>query len=524
MDCIGTRTINSILKHRADTWGDKECIVFEDRQGRVSRYTYRELEAYAARYAALFAQNGIRRGDKVVVHMANCPEYLFILFGLAHIGAVMVPTNTLATSFEMEHYIKFSDASAIVTDPTHIEMIREVADDCEGVKILFLARTVAWYPNERLFERSVIINDALDADFEAPPPADLSPEDDVMILFSSGTPAKASAVMLTHANAVFAGTFGSQAWKVRPEDRHLMVLPLFHVNGLFISAMPTLTAGAALIMTEQFSASRYMDQARRHAATTSSLVAATVRMLLNQPPHYLDNKNSLRLIMYAIAITDEEWELFENRFQVRLCDLWGMTETLGATTVNPIDGPFKKNCIGLPRLGNEVKIVDQSGSEQPHGTPGEIIVKGVPGRTLMKGYYKEPEATAEMIRDGWLYTGDMGFMDQDGYLYFKDRIKSVIKRAGENISAREVENVLVMHPAVAEATVLAVPDQMRDEAVCAFIVLDGGQACTEQELIDWCAERMAKFKVPGIVKFLERIPRDTEGNLQLDLLKKEARI
>ncbi len=522
MDCIGSRTLNSILEHKAEVFGDKEWLIFEDRQGNVTRYTYSRFNQCVNAYAALFARLGIVKGNKVVVHMNNCPEYLISLFALGKLGAVMVPTNNLSTKFEMDHFMKFSDAVAVITDPAHLDMISEVVDDCENIKRVFLARTVPWYPNDKLFSTVEVINGVLEEEDagEAPPSVTVEPEDDLMIMFSPGNQARANAVQLTHANAVFAGTFGAQAWKVMPEDRHFIVLPLFHINGVFISMMPTLTAGATLIMAEQFSSSRYMEQARRHEATTSSLVAAAVRMILNQPPHYLDNKNNLRLIMYAIAISGEEWDLFENRFQVKLCDLWGMTETLGATTINPIDGRFKKNCIGLPRLGNEVKIVDEQGSETPPGTPGEIVVKGVPGRTIMKGYYKEPDATAETLGDGWLHTGDMGYMESDGYFHFVDRIKNVIKRAGENISAHEVEQVLLQHEKVAEAVVIAIPDQIRDEAVTAFLVLKKGASCTEKEIIDWCAERMAKFKVPSIVKVMESIPRDAEGNIELDTLKK----
>jgi crotonobetaine/carnitine-CoA ligase len=231
-------------------------------------------------------------------------------------------------------------------------------------------------------------------------------------------------VQLTHANAVFAGIFGAQAWKVAAEDRHLLTLPLFHINAQFISLMPTLTAGATLILTEQFSAARYMEQVRGHRSTTTSLVGAMVRMILHEPSTSRDADNSLRIIMYAIAVTDDEWSTFESRFQVRLCDLWGMTETLGATTINPIDGIMKKNCVGIPRLGNAVKVVDGNGVEVPAGTAGEIVVQGVPGRTIMKGYYKNAEATRETVRDGWLHTGDYASMDEDGYFHFIGRKKS----------------------------------------------------------------------------------------------------
>jgi crotonobetaine/carnitine-CoA ligase len=354
------------------------------------------------------------------------------------------------------------------------------------------------------------------------PQVAIDSEDDLMMLFTSGTTSRPKAVQLTHANALFAGIFGAQGYKVVPEDRHFMVLPLFHVNAQFISVMPTLTAGATLVMTEQFSASKYMEQARRYGATTTSLVAATAKMILAQPRHELDGHNNFRLVMYAIAITEEQWTEFETRFKVKLSDLWGLTETLAETTMNPPDLEMKRNCIGLCRLGNEMKVVDDEGKEVSPGTVGEIVVHGVPGRTIMKGYYKNPEATAQTIRGGWLHTGDNGYMDEDGYFHFVDRKKDMIKRGGENVAAVEVEYVLSLHPKVQEAAVVGVPDPVRDEAIMALIVLQEGETCTEEEIINFCKERLAKFKVPGFVEFKKSFPKTSIGKIQKNLLRQEA--
>jgi len=522
VDCIGYGNLGKVLEHKAYSQGNREAIVYEDAEGRVTTHNFAQFNERANRYANLFTGKGIKKGDKVVVHMRNCPEYLFAWFGLAKIGAVMVPTNVLSTAPEMEHFINYSDAVAVVTQPDYLALIREMLPKCAGLRELFLARTTLSYPNRELFPDVVLLDEAL-GEMSADPPAGaaVSPDDDALIIFSSSTNAQYSAVELTNANAVFAGIFGAQLFKMTCNDRDFMVLPLFHVNGLFISALPTITAGAALIMTEQFSASRYMEQVRRYGVTTASLVGATVRMVLNQPAHELDGHNVLRLMKFAIPVSDEEWQMFETRFNVRLCDLWGLTETLGATTINPIDGKFKRNCVGLPRLGNEVKIVDDSGVEAPVNTPGEMVVKGIPGRTIMKGYYKEPAATANIIRDGWLFTGDRGYMDEEGYFHFLDRIKNVIKRAGENIAAPEVEKVIAAHHKVKDVVVIAAPDPIRDEALTAFIVVKDGQTCTEEEIFSWCSQRLAKFKIPSFIKFRGSLPRDGAGAVLKNILKRE---
>ena len=521
MDIIGTKNLRDVIELKVSQFPNKECIVFEDREGNVIRYTYTEFNILINKYANILLDKGIKKDDKVVVHMLNSPEYLFSWFALGKIGAIMIPTNVLSGGFELEYYLNYSESVAVITEPNYMDTFTGLLDKCKSVKQIFLARTSPRYPSQKLYPDSIVMADLLRDTSAELPEIEINIEDDLMWLFTSGTTSRPKAVQLTHANAVFAGIFGAQAWKVTPEDRHFIVLPLFHVNGQFISVMPTLTAGATLIMAEQFSATKFMPQVRAHGATTTSLVAATLKMAYNQPPHELDAENNLRIVMYAIVIPDEIWEGFEKRFSTKLCDLWGMTETLGATTLNPIDGVMKRNCIGMPRAENAIKVIDEKGNEVPSGTVGEVIVQGVPGRTLMKAYYNNPEATAETIRDGWLYTGDNAYMDEDGYFHFVDRKKDMIKRSGENVAATEVEYVISLHPKVKENVVIGVPDPIRDEAIMALIILNPGETCEEQEIIDWCAEKLAKFKVPGFVKFKEDFPRTSIGKVQKNILKKE---
>lgn len=423
MDIIGTRNLRRVLEDKVHAFGSKEFIVFEDAEGYVVHYTYRQFDEIVNRYANIILSKGIKKGDKIAVHLMNSPEYLFSLFALAKIGAIMVPTNILSGALEMEYFIDFSDCVGIITEPGYMDLCTSIVGTCKKPQHLFLVKTSPEYPNARLFPSAIIMADELKDASAQVPEVSISVEDDLMMLFNHA-PVRPKAVQLTHANALFAGIFGAQAWKVVPEDRHMLTLPLFHINALFISLMPTLIAGATLILIEQFNAARYMEQVRRHRATTASLVGAMVRMILKEPATVHDAENALRLIMYAIAVSDEEWDTFESRFQVKLCDLWGMTETLGATTINPLDGIMKKNCVGIPRLGTAVKVVDHNGAEVSPGIAGELIVHGVPGRTIMKGYYKDAEATYETIRDGWLHTGDYAYMDEDGYFHFIGRQKS----------------------------------------------------------------------------------------------------
>lgn len=420
MDCIGTQNLRKVLEYKVRQFSDKEFLVFEDQEGYVISYTYRQFDEMVNRYATILMSKGIKKGDKVTVHLSNSPEFLFSFFACAKIGVVAVPTNILSGVPEMEYFLDFSDAVGVITEPRYMELFDSLLGKCKKVQQVFVARTGAGYPHSRLYPHATVITDELKDTPAALPEVPIDAEDVLMIFFTHEQ-VRPKAIQLTHANAVFAGIFGAQAWKVTPADRHFITLPLFHINAEFMSLMPTLMAGATAIIAEQFSPARYREQARRHRATIASLLGAMVRMILNEPPSASDGDHTLRLIMYAIAVSDEEWDVFESRFKVTLCDLWGMTQTLGATTMNPIDGVVKKNCIGLPRLGNAVMVVDEHDTEVPVGTVGELVVQGVPGRTIMKGYYKNPDATSETIRNGWLHTGDYAYMDEDGYFHFVGR-------------------------------------------------------------------------------------------------------
>ncbi len=516
MDMIGSATLVDVFERTCRTFPQKEFIVFEDRQGTVESFTYERAEALVNSYASILVSHGITPGERVLVHLHNCPAWIFIWLACARLGAVMVPLNTLSGDFELDYCIEHTGALAIVTEPDFFERFVALRKQHPCLRTIFLARTSSAQPG------AIVLDAEKDAIPQECSPAPLSNDDDLMWLFTSGTTSRPKAVQLTHANAVFAGMFGSRWWKITPSDRHMLVLPLFHVNAQFISVMPVLTAGATLIMTEIFSASHYMEQIRHHRATITSLVATTLTMIFNQPEHALDERNDLRLIMYAIGLPREKLLAFQERFKAPLCELWGMSETLGATTINPPDGDMRLNCIGIARTENQVKIVDDDGCEVSPGTVGEMIVHGIPGRTIMKGYYNDAAATDATIRDNWLYTGDNARMDEQGYFYFVDRKNDMIKRASENVAACEVEYVVSLHPAVQEVAVVGVPDEVREEAVLAFVIVLPGASCNEQEIIIWCTDKLADFKVPGSIRFVPDFPRTSLGKVQKNILRQRA--
>jgi len=245
-------------------------------------------------------------------------------------------------------------------------------------------------------------------------------------------------------------------------------------------------------------------------------------MILAQDHHPLEEKNRLRAVIFSQNVTEQQLVEFEGRFGCPLLQLYGMTETIAPPTLNPLYGERRNMGIGRPTLPASLRIVDEDGRDVPAGEVGELLVAGTPGVTLMAGYLDDPRATEEALRNGWLHTGDNVRTDEDGYLYFVDRGKDMIKRAGENISAGEVEAVINSHPAVFDCAVIGMPDSMRDEAVKAFVVPMEGAAISSVELTAWCARRLAKFKVPGAIEFVGSLPRTSVGKIQKEKLRQRT--
>jgi len=352
----------------------------------------------------------------------------------------------------------------------------------------------------------------------------IEPTDDAAILYTSGTTARPKGVQVTHANYIYAGETVAKAVRLAPEDRHLTVLPLFHGNAQYYSTMSTLVTGASMVLCSRFSASRYFETAIRHECTVASLFAAPIRMILAQPRDPSAAGNCLRVVIYAQSITPAQEVEWSERFKAPLLQIWGMTETMGPPLMNPVDDQRRNQSTGFPAMGYEVALMDEDGRIiEGADETGEIVVRGLSGWSLMKGYYRNPEATAQTVRDDWLRSGDNARRDADGYCYFIDRAKDMIKRSGENVAATEVESVVMQHPAVFECAVIGVPDEMRDEKIKAVVVLKSGARASEEELTSWCAERLAKFRVPEIVEFREELPRTSVGKIQKHLLRREHR-
>jgi carnitine-CoA ligase len=511
---VGNRTLRQLLEYRVATMPDKTFLIFDDLEGSVTQLSYARFDAQVNRTAHLLRKLGLNKGEKINIHLPNCLEFLYLWFGAAKIGVVVMPTNILSVPAELEYLVGHSGSRFIFTQANYLVASIEVQQHSSNVEKVIICGSGTVSPGALDFA-ALLAEQPTDL-----PPAQVSPLDDVSILYTSGTTSRPKGVQVTNANFIYAGETVAKAIRLTPDDRHCVVLPLFHANAQYYSTMSTLVTGASMVFMARFSASSYFDTCIAHNCTVASLFAAPIRMILAQErrPEYRSNR--LRVALTAQNITAAQLDEWADRFGAPLLQLYGMTETMGPPLMNPIDYERRNLSIGLPALGYEVKLVDDEGEPVEQGQIGQILVHGQPGWSIMKGYFKDPEATTQTIREDWIWTGDNAYQDSNGYFYFVDRAKDMIKRAGENVAASEVEAVILQHPKVFDCAVIGVPDPLRDEAIKAFVVLHANEEATVEEIIDWCRGRLAKFRVPEFVEFRTELPRTSVGKIQKHLLRR----
>jgi crotonobetaine/carnitine-CoA ligase len=492
---VGNRTVASLLHELAERDPDRPMLVAEDLARETSTWTRAEVLSRSLAMAQILTENGVGQGDRVHIHMANRPEFLFTWFACALLGAVLVPTNAASSGHEIAFVASHSAARLTVTEAAHSDRA-----SATGLPMLIADRITLDGPAHR-------------------PSARVSSGDDAAVLYTSGTTANPKGVRVTHANYVWAGEVVAQSLRITERDRILIAMPLFHGNAQYYSTLPALVTGACLVLLPRFSATRYLSQARRHRATVGSLFAAPIRMILAQQPRPDWTPSTLRLVVFAQNITDAEHDRWAAATGVPLAQLYGMTETIAPPLMNPIDGTARPHAMGRPTLGYHCRVVRDDGSDAAIGEAGQLLVAGTPGISLMSGYLDDPDATAATLRDGWLHTGDIARIDADGFFSFVDRRKDMIRRAGENVAASEVEAVLLAHPHVADAAVVGIPDAIRDEAIIAFVVPHNG--LDRSELNEWCQQRLAAFRVPSEIHLRRELPRTSVGKIQKRVLRDE---
>jgi long-chain acyl-CoA synthetase len=495
-----TRTIRHHVDRRAAEQPDAPFLIAPE-TGAV--LTYGGLRRASLELGGCLDAVGVGKGEKVALMLRNGYQTARLLIGTMYAGRTVVPLNLLAQSSQLEYVLDHSDARLVFT-----------SDELQPRVAAALARV------RRPVELAVIDPDAtvIPSRAAGAPAAlpDVSEADDALLMYTSGTTGLPKGVLHTHRSVVAGGEFTSSAHRLSAADRVMCSLPLYHINGQIVTAVAPLVHGGSVVMPHRFSVSSYWDTVARHGCTWINLVPTLINYLVNAPDPRSRGLDLGRVKFCRSASAPLPPELhaaFEARFNVSIIETFGMTETCAPCFTNPYESARRK--IGSPgcAYGNEAKIVDPgSGRELPAGAVGEIMVRG---ENLMKCYYKDAAATAAAFDDqGWMRSGDLGYLDEDGFLFVTGRLKELIIKGGENIAPREIDEALQRHPAVLEAAAVGMPDPVYGQNILACVVLKPDAACSAAELLDFSRRELGPYKTPKVVKFLEALPKGPSGKVQ----------
>lgn len=491
--------IRTLIDNQALARADRPWLSWEPFEGEPLTWTYAEFHQVLRRFAAGLQARGVRPGQRVLVHLDNCPESVIAWLGCAYAGAVAVTTNAKSSADEIAYFADHSGAVGAITQPKFADLVAAAAPDLPWRAV---TATDNGAPPEALpegFEPFTAIDG--DPDGLAARPHD--PWADFAIQYTSGTTARPKAVLWTHGNALWGARSCAQNEDLRPDDVHLTHLPLFHTNAQAYSVLASLWAGAHVVLMPRFSASRFWPVSLKHGATWTSVVPFCVKALAAQPS---PPAHSYRF--WGNAICEPAWD---KRFGVKTIGWWGMTETIAHGTVGSSRQPDAPMSMGRPAPGYEIHVLDNDGNPVAPGEIGDLFVGGWRGVSLFKEYAGDPAATAAAFReDGLFITGDRVRLGLDGFLYFADRSKDMLKVGGENVAASEIERVIAGVPGVAEVAVVAKKHQMLDEAPVAFVIPhDGAASDLQARILAACAQALAAFKQPHEVRLVPSLPRST---------------
>ncbi|HWK22117.1 MAG TPA: long-chain fatty acid--CoA ligase [Ureibacillus sp.] len=491
-------TILNVLEQHAKNTPNAPAICFEGNE-----WTYSELYRNAQKIAAYLQQQGYQHGDIVAQFMLNSDFFMAIYYGVQLAGLTIMPVNTKLAPPEVEYIFSHSEAKLLIFD----EKIEEtIANSTHNFK-------------EKI--NTAKIREILDMDIKFNPPT-LKSKDTAIVMYTSGTTGKPKGVQLSHSNVFETAEIWSESMKMVNKDRMYICTPLFHCAGSHVFAVPTMYRGGTVIIEESFSPDRTLKNLVDTRATIFFGVPAMYTILLNKPELKSYDFEHLRMFVYGAAPMPYELvkRLKDTFPKVAVQNCYGQTENSpAATSLTDVDALTKIGSVGRPLPRTEIKLIDALGEEVPLGEVGEICVKGP---QVMKGYLRNPEETSRTIQNGWLYSGDLGRFDEEGFLYIVDRKKDMIIRGGENIYPIEIEEVLYQLPQVLEAAVVGVPHEVYGEVPKAFVVTKEGVTLTAEEVLTYCASQLAKYKIPMEIQFIDELPRNASGKVLKHTLKPTA--
>jgi len=521
----------ALLEDTAKKYPESSCTIFKG-----AKITYREMDELTDRLAAGLASLGIKKGDRVGIFMPNTPQFVMAFFAIIKLGAIAVATNPLYSGREIEHQVNDAGIQVMIVMSNFYKLIKEVQAKTQIRTVVVTNLKEALPPilgflftltgkekkggfSVQLAEGDHWMQDLISS-FKAGvrPKAAIESDDVVLFQYSGGTTGVSKGAIAVHSNLV-ANALQVSSWMVNAEEGKetvLMAIPLFHVYGLVAGMCFAIQIGASMVMVPNpRDLKDVLENIQKYKATLFPGVP-TLYNAINNHPDVLAGKYNLRTIKACISgsapLMRETKEKFEALTGGVVFEGFGMSETPTATHCNPLLGENRTGSIGLPLPDVDARIISLDDEVTVLGVDevGELVVKGP---QIFKGYHNMPTETANALRGGWLYTGDIARMDKDGYFYIVDRKKELIKPGGYQVWPREVEEVISEHPKVLEVGVAGIPDPYRGETVKAWVVVKPGESLAEDEIKDWCKERLAKFKVPTHVEFRNELPKTTVGKI-----------
>ena len=491
---------------------DRPFVVWEGRD-----LSYRAFDERSNQAARAWQQLGISRGDRVAFMMENHPDFVIGWFGLAKIGATLVAVNNRFQAEEAAYVLDDASVTVVLTDARCQPVIEEVQRSS-----VVLDTVLGVTPEQGL----TTLASLMDEQPVTPVTVAVGGEDLVSIIYTSGSTGRPKGVMQPHANFVLTGQAYIDWFRMTSDDRAYVSLPLYHVNAQAYSTMSTIEARSTIVLAPRFSASRFWDDIRTQRVTMFNFIGAMMSILARDEPSPNDADNQVRIAYSASvgSLSLERRKELEERYGLRLLTGFGMSETTFGF-IEPFEGERRQGSIGLLRQHpnpsvprTEARIVDGDGHDVATGDVGELLLRSC---AMMTGYLNDPERTAQALEDGWLHTGDLVRADEDGYFYFVDRQKDVIRVRGENVASVEVERLIATHPDVDQCSVIGVPSELTEEDILAVILPVPGRNPDPAEIWTWVEQRVARFKVPRYVRFVDDLPRTGSQKISKPELRKQ---
>jgi len=506
-------TLNKILKDGLAKHGRRIALIAGKK-----RLTYRQLNTCVNRLANGLKNLGVQKGQRVGILLLNSPEFVISYFAITSIGAVAVPLNNMFKAEELKYIVEDSEASVIITSSHFCDAVYQLRLRIENLTGIILV--------DKALPGTIFLGEIYRRSPDSSMAVDTRGDDTAVILYTSGTTGKPKGAILTHHNLLSNASVSAEALAATHRDNFICMLPMFHSFAWTACILLPLSKGARATI---------LESPRPFSNVIRSIIKNRVTVFVGVPSIYnilkdahlpkiftfslLRFLNPLRLcISGAAALPAETLKKFEQKLRLPLLEGYGLTEASPVVSINPLKGERKAGSIGLPLRDVSVAIGTEDGQMLGAEEVGELLVKGP---NVMKGYFKLPADTKKTLRNGWLWTGDMAKMDRDGYIYIVDRKKDMVNVRGLNVYPKEIEELLYLHPKISEAAIIGVKDEHKGEVPKAFITLKDGERMAEGEVIRFCRERIASFKVPKYVEFRESLPRNATGKVLKTALRAE---